>query len=45
LLIPATVVLLDKANWWPSRLSRETPSPLVAPDAVALDLGTTGAVG
>jgi RND superfamily putative drug exporter len=31
LLVPSTVVLLGRWNWWPSRLSRHAAAPEVAP--------------
>jgi RND superfamily putative drug exporter len=34
LLVPSTVVILGRWNWWPSRLSRTTPAPMpTAPNA------------
>ncbi len=36
LLVPSTVILLGRVNWWPSRLSREdaaVDAPAVAPRA------------
>jgi RND superfamily putative drug exporter len=30
LLVPSTVVLLGRWNWWPSRMSREAPPPVPA---------------
>jgi len=31
LLVPSTVVLLGKWNWWPSRLHQDQPAPVVTP--------------
>ena len=31
LLVPSTVVLLGKWNWWPSRLHQDQPGPVVTP--------------
>jgi RND superfamily putative drug exporter len=38
LLVPSTVALLGRWNWWPSRLgdSRQTPA-VPAPDAAPLE--------
>ena len=32
ILVPCTVVLLGRWNWWPSKLSRTGPQPIEAPD-------------
>jgi RND superfamily putative drug exporter len=32
LLVPSTVVLLDRWNWWPSRMSRPQPAPCAPRD-------------
>ena len=32
LLIPSTVVLLGRFNWWPSRLGRADRSPTLPPE-------------
>jgi len=40
LLVPSTVVLLGRWNWWPSRLSRATPTP---PPTVPTAASVTGA--
>jgi len=32
LLIPSTVVLLGRLNWWPSRLSRPDQAPSLPPE-------------
>jgi RND superfamily putative drug exporter len=32
LLVPSTVVLLGRWNWWPSRLSRRAAEPAVVPE-------------
>ena len=32
ILVPCTVVLLGRWNWWPSALSRTGPQPIGAPD-------------
>ena len=43
LLIPSTVVLLGRLNWWPSRLSRTEDEPPVsaAPGPAAVPAGTS----
>jgi putative drug exporter of the RND superfamily len=32
ILVPCTVVLLGRWNWWPSALSRTGPRPIGTPD-------------
>ena len=42
LLVPSTVVLLGRWNWWPSKLSVDSPSPdPVSASADALGLSTS----
>jgi RND superfamily putative drug exporter len=43
LLIPSTVVLLGRLNWWPSRLSRTEDEPPVsaAPGPAPVPAGTS----
>jgi putative drug exporter of the RND superfamily len=45
LLVPSTVVLLGRWNWWPSRMSRPAAPPVSAPEpavrAVAAEPATT----
>lgn len=43
LVVPATVVLLGRANWWPSRLWRDDSLPGDQPEH--LDAGTTASEG
>jgi RND superfamily putative drug exporter len=43
LLVPSTVVLLGRWNWWPSRMSRPGAEPVAAP--AAADPGSADAAG
>jgi RND superfamily putative drug exporter len=36
LLVPSTVILLGRRNWWPSRLSRHDPEHAPAPSGIVL---------
>jgi len=45
LLVPATVVLLGRWNWWPSRLGRLTPEQLAADQLAAEQLAADQPVG
>jgi putative drug exporter of the RND superfamily len=40
LLIPSTVVLLGRFNWWPSRLSRPDHAPSLPPEPEPERAGT-----
>jgi putative drug exporter of the RND superfamily len=42
LLVPSTVVLLGRWNWWPSRMSRKDAQPRAVPDGAAANGSAPG---